>query len=316
MAGINLKIIFNFVKYKIFILRDRYASKNFKVGYSPINASIWLTSRCNMFCKFCHYRNELSSVSTINKDLDFAKFKILYEKHRWINKSLRFSLYGGEPLLNPLWPQFVTYLKQHGHLVSINTNGTLLEKNYNDLLRVRPSFISVSYYPENLAILNRALPEITKVIPIRMSFLLTVENSSHLDQFFEHAKLWGVSLVAVDGYVSNGILDMKNDGLKINENEVINKYKKKYQKNFNIEWKTIALHRPKTHCRFFWNSIFINEEAAINSCSVWRRDSFLELSSDWWNGCEMQKLRKQMKENMLPDGCKNCDYAFIDISGG
>lgn len=315
----NFKALINYVHYKIVFNQKRYSSKTQVMNHEPVSATIWLTSSCNMTCKFCHYNTELYPATNNEHNLDFEKFKAQYERHSTIHNALRFSLYGGEPLLNPDWALFVEFLKGKGHLVSINTNGILLEENFEKLLKRRPDFLSVSYYPENSKILDKILPKISGLIPIRLNFMVTPKNFHLLENVFELAKKWKVSMIAIDNYVPNGnenlhILEMKN-GQQVDINSSMSHFKKNYGNNFVIEWNVLEIDRQKTHCSFFWNSIFINEEGKVNPCSVWSRKTFVEMDSHWWNGDEMQNLRNKMQINQLPKECQNCDCAYTNISG-
>ena len=95
----------------------------FKTGKpNPIFASYNVTGRCNMRCAFCEWwKNEIPELPT-NKALTVidavCSLGVPF-----------FDLSGGEPLLRKDLTVLAKRVASHGCLVSMNTNGTLLNEN-------------------------------------------------------------------------------------------------------------------------------------------------------------------------------------------
>lgn len=109
----------------------------------PLSAFIELTSNCNFKCPFC-YINEKNAghhcvpcFEDIKNDLDY-----LIE-----NGLLYCTLSGGECLLHPDFKKIYRYLKSHGVLVSVFTNGYLIDKEIIELFsELNPFRIEISIY--------------------------------------------------------------------------------------------------------------------------------------------------------------------------
>jgi MoaA/NifB/PqqE/SkfB family radical SAM enzyme len=95
----------------------------FKTGRpKPLFASYNVTGRCNMRCSFCDWwKKDLPELST-------SKALAAIDAVCSLGVSF-FDLSGGEPLLRKDLTRLAKRVAFHGCLVSMNTNGTLLNKN-------------------------------------------------------------------------------------------------------------------------------------------------------------------------------------------
>ena len=112
----------------------------------PINGSLELLPLCNMNCDMCYVR--LSHAETEKKGG-------LHTADEWINLGwemqkagvLFLLLTGGEPLLFPDFKRLYLELKQMGMVLTINTNGTLLDEEWADFFAEnRPRRINITLY--------------------------------------------------------------------------------------------------------------------------------------------------------------------------
>ena len=110
----------------------------------PIHGHFELTPQCNLDCKMCYVH--------LNKDQMHGK-KELSLQH-WIqiidqaiDAGMIFaSLSGGECLTYPFFDELYLYLKKRGILISVLTNGVLLEEKLPLFIEHPPAFIQVSIY--------------------------------------------------------------------------------------------------------------------------------------------------------------------------
>lgn len=116
------------------------------VRQRPVNGSLELLPLCNMNCDMCYIR--LSS-------LEVKAQGGLHTVDEWIRlgremaKSgvLFLMLTGGEPLLFPEFRKLYTELKRMGMILTINTNGTLLDKEWADFFgKYKPRRINITLY--------------------------------------------------------------------------------------------------------------------------------------------------------------------------
>ena len=93
----------------------------------PLSGTFELTPLCNMSCKMCYVRltpqkqASTAPLATAGQWLDLGK--IAKE-----NGMLYLLLTGGEPFLHPEFPEILRGLHEMGLLVSVNTNGTLIDE--------------------------------------------------------------------------------------------------------------------------------------------------------------------------------------------
>ena len=113
---------------------------------SPINGTLELLPLCNMNCDMCYIR------------LDRAQVKAgggLHTADEWISLGQEMAkagvlfllLTGGEPLLFPDFRKLYTELKKMGIILTINTNGTLLDEDWADFFAAhKPRRINITLY--------------------------------------------------------------------------------------------------------------------------------------------------------------------------
>ena len=87
--------------------------------YSRVYVEI--TTLCNRNCTFC------PGTKRTPKRLTMEEFRLILDKLKGVTKYLYLHVMG-EPLTHPLLPEFIRYASREGFLVSVTTNGTLLEK--------------------------------------------------------------------------------------------------------------------------------------------------------------------------------------------
>ncbi len=109
------------------------------------HGSLYITHRCNLNCTYCYRKNRQGSMDeeTLKNAIDF----LLSHSH----KRLSINFFGGEPLLEyPLLVSAISYALeqgkecQRGITFSINTNGTLMNRNILNLVRQTPTGITLS----------------------------------------------------------------------------------------------------------------------------------------------------------------------------
>ena len=104
-----------------------------------------LTSRCNFNCKMCYVHNQDNALCRATEKS--AEWWIELGKKAAENGTIFLLLTGGEPLLREDFEEIYTALAKMGFLISINTNGYLLnEKTFNLFKKYPPSRVNVSLY--------------------------------------------------------------------------------------------------------------------------------------------------------------------------
>lgn len=111
--------------------------------HMPISAFFELTSRCNFSCPFCYINEE----GYLHSQLPgFAELKPLFD-YLIDNGLLYCVLSGGECLMHSDFSKIYRYLKEKGVLVTVFTNGYLLNQKLYDLFSTyKPFKVEISLY--------------------------------------------------------------------------------------------------------------------------------------------------------------------------
>lgn len=113
---------------------------------TPVNGSLELLPLCNMKCDMCYVR--LSRAEMERKGS-------LYTADEWIRLGgemveagvLFLLLTGGEPLLFPDFQRLYLELRKLGMILTVNTNGTLLDEKWADFFgRYKPRRVNITLY--------------------------------------------------------------------------------------------------------------------------------------------------------------------------
>lgn len=113
----------------------------------PLNGCFELSPICNFACKMCYVRKTAGQIQAEGKHLrDWTEWLELARQCREAG-TLFLLLTGGEPFLYPHFRDLYTALHRMGFLISINSNGTLIDEETVAWLKtVAPSRINITLY--------------------------------------------------------------------------------------------------------------------------------------------------------------------------
>ena len=112
----------------------------------PLSGTFELTARCNLDCKMCYIHKRASDALALRGEKTTAQWLALAEECQKAG-TLILLLTGGEPFLRPDFEEIYTHCKRLGMLVSINSNGSLIdEKRMDFLAKDPPSRINITLY--------------------------------------------------------------------------------------------------------------------------------------------------------------------------
>lgn len=116
------------------------------VNHTPINAILELTPLCNMNCEMCFVRLSPEEMKKKGR-LRTSDEWIALGKEMLDAGTLFVLLTGGEPLLHPGFREIYTALKQMGMILTVNTNGTLIDEEWADFFaKYPPRRINITLY--------------------------------------------------------------------------------------------------------------------------------------------------------------------------
>jgi radical SAM protein with 4Fe4S-binding SPASM domain len=112
----------------------------------PLDASIDLTYRCNNKCVHCYCNLPEKDGQAIKEELSTIEVKKLLDDLASMG-SLWLLITGGEPLLREDFEEIYLYAKKKGFLITLFTNGTLVDEKTVELLSKYPPFVAeISLY--------------------------------------------------------------------------------------------------------------------------------------------------------------------------
>jgi radical SAM protein with 4Fe4S-binding SPASM domain len=108
---------------------------------TPVSASIELTYRCNLHCGHCYCPPGERSA-----ELSTAEVKAVFDELASLG-TLFLLITGGDPLLRKDFPELYRHAKELGLLVTVFTNGTLIDERIAALWRELPPYlVEISLY--------------------------------------------------------------------------------------------------------------------------------------------------------------------------
>lgn len=103
----------------------------------PLSGTFELTSRCNFDCKMCYIHRRAHDSAALSGEKN-AKWWLSLAEECCKEGMLLLLITGGEPLLRPDFREIYEGCRKQGLMVSINTNGSLLDKKMVDFLAKDP----------------------------------------------------------------------------------------------------------------------------------------------------------------------------------
>lgn len=175
-----------------------------RLGY-PCAGTFELTPRCNFQCKMCYIHLSKQEQERRGRELTAEEWISLGEQ-ACAEGMVFLLLTGGEPTLRPDFPRIYTALKKLGLMISINSNGYLLQGELLRLLQNDPPYrINISLYGTSNETYERlcGIPAYDTIlqnihalrdsgIDVKLNMSLTDYNRSDMEAVYRQAKALGV----------------------------------------------------------------------------------------------------------------------------
>lgn len=168
----------------------------------PLSGTFELTPVCNMDCKMCYVRLSRQEQQAIAPLATAQQWLSLAQQAKDAGM-LYLLLTGGEPLIHPQFRQIMEGLHQMGFIISLNSNGTMIDEETVDWLKNCPPVrINISVYgasdetyarlcgnPKGFTQVCRAIELLKQAgIGVKLNCSLTPENAKDLPAVAEFAK--------------------------------------------------------------------------------------------------------------------------------
>jgi len=182
-------------------LTEYLHSKAARTG-TPLSAAFELTPLCNMACRMCYVRMDkmtqesIAPLATASRWLDLAA----QAKEHGL---LYILLTGGEPFTHPEFPEILTGLHTMGFIVSVNTNGTLIDERAIEWLKLTPpSRFNITLYgasdetyarlcgrPDGFTRVTKAIRLLREAgFTVKINVSLTPHNAGDLEGIFRFCR--------------------------------------------------------------------------------------------------------------------------------
>ena len=113
---------------------------------TPINGSLELLPLCNMNCDMCYVRLSKQEMEKQGRMRTGEEWLAL-GREMAKGGTMFMLLTGGEPLLHPDFKEIYLGLKKMGFILTINTNGTLIDEEWADFFaKNKPRRINITFY--------------------------------------------------------------------------------------------------------------------------------------------------------------------------
>lgn len=176
----------------------------------PLNGTFELTPLCNMQCKMCYVRLEKHQQEALHPLLTTEQWLKIAQQAKE-QGLLYLLLTGGEPFLRPDFPILLRELHQMGLILTVNTNGTLIdEPTLAWLQKTPPTRLNVTLYgasdetygrlcgnPQGFRQVTHALRLLRDAgFSVRLNCSVTPANCGDLEAIFAFARAEGFPIEA------------------------------------------------------------------------------------------------------------------------
>lgn len=125
---------------------ERVLMMQARMKKSPINGSLELLPLCNLNCKMCYVRLSKTEMDAQGRLRTWEEWLDVARQMKEAGV-LFLLLTGGEPLMYPNFRELFVALKKMGMVLTINTNGTLLDADWADFFaQYKPRRINITVY--------------------------------------------------------------------------------------------------------------------------------------------------------------------------
>lgn len=300
----------------------------------PIGGTFELLPFCNMDCRMCYIRMTPE---------EQRKKGTLLTNQQWLSLAkeikeqgtLFLLLTGGEPFLKKDFRSLYETLHKMGFIISINSNGTLIdESTVSWLKKCPPSRINISLYGAsdetymNLCRYEMGFTKVTNAIEmlkkagidVKLSCSLTPYNIHDLEKMIEFAKREELILeIAVymfpparKGILSEnqGRFSPEDAGKYVVKTDLIQKGEEvflEYMKTnpFEIKEKETKSEGDKIKCRGGNSAFWISWNGKMTGCGLMERPWAEPLETGFQRAWE--KIVEETKAIRLPWECANCE---------
>lgn len=305
----------------------------------PLSGTFELTPCCNLSCKMCYVRKSMQQVNAEGGLLGAQEWISIAEKAR-DRGMLYLLLTGGEPLSRPDFREIYTAVRNMGLVVSVNTNGTLIDEDTARFFAANPpSRINMTLYgasretyaelcgmPDAFDRAINAVRLLTEAgVPLKLNNSVTAHNIGDFEAIYAIAKKFNVHLQtssymfpplrrSSDKIGENDRLSPEEDAAFSLKAEKMRMSDEEFSRRCRARLSGVALEpenecmdAPTEHigCRAGSTAFWINWNGDMCGCGMIPKASanVTQVGFDKAWDC----VRQDMQSVLLPAKCTRCD---------
>lgn len=306
----------------------------------PVSGNFELTPRCNFNCKMCYIhsenkgmkKNELSAADWLRIGKDAADSGMVF-----------LLLTGGEPLLREDFAEIYTGLKKQGLMISVNTNGSLLEGEILKLFEKEPpTRLNISLYGaddstyENLCE-NRCFSRVAKNIEtvvgmgiqVKLNYSITPYNCDDMAEIYSFAKKLKLHVQSSSymypplrsGQTEYGenqgrfspeeaaFYRIKSEQLYLGAQRFEQKAEK--LKKYICDTSSKPMKKDcRSHCRAGRSNFWVDWQGNMGMCGMIPASENNNVLKNGFSQC-WENVKKEADGIRLPEKCSECKYSAI-----
>ena len=182
--------------------KTKYLHRKASASRIPLSGTFELPPVCNMNCRMCYERMSQQQQQAIRPLRSAQEWLSLAEEAKK-HGMLYLLITGGEPFLHPEFRQILTGLQKMGFVISINSNGTLIDEQTVAWLKERPpNRINITLYGasdetyDRLCCNPRGFTQVTRAIRllkeagilVKLNCSITPHNAHDLEKIIAFAR--------------------------------------------------------------------------------------------------------------------------------
>lgn len=292
-----------------------------------------VTKRCNLNCRMCYINANYNNLPELNGKQIKNSFQTLIN-HGYNN----ITISGGEPFIREDILEILSMANQFFNTISVNTNGTLLCKEYQDFIMENQIHIMISLeginercndlmrgegsYKKAKSVIDCFLKHHYKNFSV--SVTMTKCNYQYVPDLIDFCIKNDVNL-NLGTFIEGGRGKINNFKYKLQSSEQLNTYVKILETELNSQNKKKSkssniLSKCSGNCGAIKNQINVMENGDVYPCqnlidARWKMGNILEDELD--TILSYDQVNKELKNRNVNqvNECKNCPFKYI-CSGG
>lgn len=311
--------------------------------FEPLGGTLELTPLCNMDCRMCYIKRKNNEVKKRGGLLAVDEWIRIADEMK--KRGVLFLLLtGGEPLTYPWFEQLYKKLLSMGFVITVNTNGTLIDEKYAMLFRDYPCRrLNVTIYGKNDKTYEKLcrnphgftqfMRGITLLkqnnIPFRLNYSVVPINAPDLPDICAVAREFGVN-VEISNYMFPPVRRENSDFCRMTPEEVAKAQMRAFQNKMPqsndktavintlnlLKQKNKEVNNKGLICRAGRSGFWISWSGELMPCGMFiePKISLLENSfADSWN--YIVNKTRQLRGCLECKSCKKRNICMVCAAG-